>query len=58
MVTGDATVIGRGGEVVSKLLLSDSVSRASGKLVCVAVDVMEEDAAALLEEDRDEQGGT
>lgn len=51
MVTGDAPEMGSGGEVVSKLLLGSSASRASGKLVCVAVDMTEEDAAA---EGRDE----
>lgn len=57
MVTGDATEIGRGGEVVSKLLLGDSESRVSGKVVWVAVEVMEEDAATVLEEDKDDEGG-
>lgn len=54
MVTGDAAGMGRGGEVVSKLLLGRSASRASGKLVCVAVDIMEEDAAGAEGSEEDE----
>lgn len=54
MVTGDATEMGRGGEVVSKLLLGSSASRASGKLVCVAVDITEDEDAAAEGRDEDE----
>lgn len=57
MATGEATGIGRGGEVVSKLLLGDSESRLSGKVVWVAVEVIEEEAAAVLEEDKEDEGG-
>lgn len=49
--------MGRGGEVLSKLLLGDSDSRLSGKVVCVAVEVMEEEAATALEEDKEDEGG-
>jgi len=57
MVTGDATGMGGGGEAVSKWLLGDSESRLFGKLVWVAVEVMEEEATPALEEDKEEQGG-
>lgn len=58
MATGEATGIGGGGEALSKLLLlGDSESRLLGKLVWVEVEVMEEEATAALEEDKEEEGG-
>jgi len=54
---GEATGMGRGGEVVSKLVLGDSVSRLLGKFVWVAMEVMEEEATTALEEDKEDEAG-